>query len=71
MEYNNMRTEDTDSCTLLCQLIIVFIFMAAYLAAMKKDLEENNADIGLLGAYNRETGEYDAWLSWKWGFWDD
>ena len=67
MEYNNMRTEDTDLCTLLCQVIIVIIFTAANLAAMNEDLEENNAELGMLGAYNKDTGEYDAWLSWKWG----
>jgi len=66
-----MGTEDTDLCTLLCQVILVFIFTAANLPAMNEDLEENNAELGLLGVYNRETGEYDTWLNWKWGFWDD
>ena len=62
-----MRTEDTDFCTLLCRVILVTILTAAILPAMKEDLEENNAERGLLGVYNRETGKYDAWLSWKWG----
>lgn len=75
MEYNNMGTEDTDLCTLLC-LVILVIILSANLPDMNEDLVENNAEVdvrwnGGFGIYNRETGEYDAWLSWKWGFWDE
>ena len=66
-----MDTEDTDLCSLLCHVFLVIIFTAINMAAMNEEFEENDVELGWSGAYDRKTGEYDSWLSYKWGlgFW--